>query len=147
MKTYTDWQDQLNELKDNDFFDKATRSLFVTFTIFSPSTGIWVSCDFLYELSVIGLVNPTYALIRPFKPNILETSEEKGLWATEFLRLFLIIYILGILIIKRVVQMKSLSKIFSADVIMQLLTDLMIISFAVTIFALVLILSSDSTQK
>jgi hypothetical protein len=146
MKTYGTWSTQLTELKDNEFISESTRSIFLTFTIFSPSISMWVACEFLFETSVIGLVNPTYAIIRPFRPDILETGGEQGLWATEFLRLFLIIYILCILIIKRVVQMKSLSKIFSVDVILQLLSDLMIISFAITIFIIVLILSSKTSQ-
>lgn len=147
MKTAYDWEDQMDELFNNGMFDKSTRSLIITFTIFSPSISMWVSCEFMYEFSVVGLVNPSFMIVRPFRPNILETSHEEGLWATEFFRLFLTVYILAVLVVKRVIQMKSLTKLFSFDVLYTLISDIAIVALSVTIFALVLVLSSKSTQS
>ena len=151
MDTYANWEILMNKLNDltdkNPYFDKSTRSFFISFTVFSPSTSMWVACEFLYEISVVGLVNPSYAIIKPFQPNLLETTSEKLLWGVEFLRLFCVIYIFIILIIQRVVKVKSLSKLFSIEIVISLLIDLAIVSFSITIFILVLILSSKSTQE
>jgi len=89
------WVERIQELEDNNYLDESSRSLFTTFTLFNPSTGMWVSIEYLYEISVLGLVNPSRETIKPFKPNIFETSREKGLRAAEFMRLFLIVYIIG----------------------------------------------------
>lgn len=150
MQTYTAWEELQNELTDftsaNPYYDGSTRSLFITFTIYSPSTNLWVACEFLYELSVMGLVNPSYSLIRPFKPNLLENSKERGLWAAEFLRLFGTLYIFVVLIVQKVVKMKSLTKLFSLEIMLSIMIDLAIVVFCITIFILTLILSSDDTQ-
>jgi len=76
---------------NDPYYSRSTRSLFISFTIFSPSTNLWVACEFLYEFSIIGLVNPAYALIRPFKPNLIETDRESGLLVADIMRLILAI--------------------------------------------------------
>jgi uncharacterized membrane protein len=101
----------------------------------------------MYEMSVIGLALPSQAIVKPFIGNLFETSREKGLRATEFFRFFLSFYILGVLVIWRIVQLKSLNKIFTIEMILQLGTDLTIFAFVITIFALCIILSDKTTQE
>ena len=113
----------------------------------NPSTGIWVAVEYLYEISVLGLVNPTRATVRPFKPNLLETGREIGLYVAEFMRLFLLIYIIGACIIVKIVQLQSLSKIFSINMLLQLGSDLALVIISIIIFAFVQVLSDKSTQE
>lgn len=147
LSTNNTWSDNIAALQDCNYVDSSSRSLFITFTIMNPSTGIWVSIEYLFEISVLGLVNPTRANVKPFKPNILETGEEKGLMVAEYLRLLLLIYIIGACIVMKIVQLQSLSKIFNAYMIMQLGTDLAIVILVIIIFAFVYVLSDESTQK
>ena len=149
METYYTWQQLFANLSlvETGYFGRSLRSLFISFTIFSPSTGLWVAWEFFYEISVVGLVNPTHAIIKPFKPNILETGREKGLWAAEYLRLVGCLYIFAILIIRKIVKVKSLAKLFDINIIIDLILDLSIVSYSITIFILVFILGDKSTQE
>lgn len=147
MQTYETWKEKLAEVKENKFYDSSMRSLFITFTIFNPSTSDWVACEYLYEFSTMGLVIPSHGIVRPFKPNIFETGSEKGLRAADFLRFFLSIYILAVLFVKRIFQMKSLSKLFTIKMVVQLASDLLVVALVITIFSLAIVLSDESTQK
>lgn len=120
--------------------------MIINFTLFSPSKSVWMAFEYMYETSVIGLALPARAIAKPFIPNIFETSREKGLRTAEFLRFFLVFYIFAIIIVKRIVQLKSLSKIFKIEMLIHLGSDMFIVCITITIFALCIQLSSSSTQ-
>ena len=146
MDSVDKWNDKISELVNNGYFDQSIMWLFVTFTSYNPTTGGWISVNMLFEFSKMGLISPSSSITKIFIPNIFETSEEQGLRAVEFLRLFLSIYLVVFWIVVKIVQLPSINRIFSIEMILHLGWDIAIVWFIISIFAIVIVMWADSTQ-
>ena len=140
------WDSKIDELSNNGYFDQSMMWLILTLTIYNPTSGGWISSNILFEFSKLGLISPSATITKTFIPNLFETSDEQGLRAVEFLRLFLTIYIITFWIVIKIVQLPSINRIFSIEMMLHLGSDITIVSLIISIFAIVIALSSDTTQ-
>lgn len=65
----------------------------ITFAYYSISSDYFVVVDILVEFIIAGIVHPTYFRVMPFKANIFELSNEKGLQSCDIFRLLLCFYL------------------------------------------------------
>ena len=78
---------------ENGYFDKSTRVHFIQFSLYQRLTDYFIAVEIMVEFSISGMVYPSSIKIFPFKPNVFELSQDKGLQATDIFRLVLCLHL------------------------------------------------------
>lgn len=77
---------------NQDYIAASTKAIVINFSLYNPSTDAWIAVEMLIEFFG-SIISPSYIISRNFDANLIESTREEGLWATEFLRLFLSLYV------------------------------------------------------
>jgi len=93
------WQTQIDLMinqggitNNEDYIAASTKALVISFSLYNPSTDAWIAVEMLIEFFG-SIISPSYIISRNFDANLIESSQEKGVWSTEYLRLFLSFYV------------------------------------------------------
>jgi hypothetical protein len=130
------------------FLSAAVRALFVEFSLYNPSLDDWIAVEIYWEFTP-NMIFPSTIVSRTFDANLVESSSEQGVWASEFLRFFLSFYVLVACLIMRnkVWSLESLKKLLRLKYLQKVVIDSFIFLLIFCNFVMVLVLSNTSTQK
>lgn len=89
------------QLMDNMIFSQASRVLTISFTAYSIRTDWWTTNIVMYEFGISSQVMRSIVRSYPFKPNLMETEEEKLIYKMDVVRIAItLIIVIAILITK-----------------------------------------------
>ena len=143
----SDWQTMIDEMESLQYFNASVRAFFLTFSLYNPSQDKFVSTEMLIELSNTGLVSPTHINVRSFRANVFQTSEEKGVRATEIFRLLTIFYIAFFQIGVKIYRLSSWKLVFLFKNFLKLIIDSLIIITILTNFVLIHLASDETPDE
>ena len=131
------------------FIEPRTRALLISFTLYNPSSGAWVTSRILFEFSVFGMVmaHPSVFDAVSFKPNIFEISNGGFYFFLELLRFAFLIYVFVCLIVLKIIGKKGINRACRAQTFITLIADFALIGLCIYNFVLLLLISTKTKSN